>query len=139
MGYRSDVRIIVSGSGYKELCEYVKRESLKYANNDYDYNLLNHTDNMWEKNNGDQVMIGWSYIKWYTPIYDDVNIIENGLNYLKEKGFSYRFSRIGEDYDDIEEKYSDGGLDQYLDWPCIERYFDDEYNDFKVKVSGDNE
>ena len=139
MGYRSDVRIIVSGSGYKELCEYVKRESLKYANNDYDYNLLNHADNIWEKDKGDQVMIGWDYIKWYDPEYKDVKIIEDGLNDLTEKHFAWRFSRIGESYDDIEERYNDSELDQDLDWPSINRYFDDEYNDFELKESNDNE
>lgn len=136
MGYRSDVRIIVSGSGYKELCEYVKKESLKYAKEDYDYNLLNHCDNMWEKDNGDQVMIGWDYIKWYENHYEDVDIIMDALDYLEEKDFSYRYTRIGESYDDIVERYNDSELDQDLDWPDVIRTFDDNANDF-VERKGD--
>lgn len=52
-----------------------------------------------------------------------------GLNYLKEKGYSYRYSRIGENYDDYDEQYyeSDNEEEQDLVYPSIIREFDDDY------------
>lgn len=124
MGYRSDVRIIVSKEGYEELKEYVKEQALKYATEDYDYNLLNHTFRKYTKDNGDQVLLCWEYLKWY-DMNEDVKIIMNALDFLDEKGYSYRYARIGENMDDIEELCIDGALDQYLDYPSIIRCFED--------------
>ena len=52
-----------------------------------------------------------------------------GLNYLKEKGYSYRYFRIGENYDDYDEQYyeSDNEEEQDLVYPSIIREFDDDY------------
>ena len=58
-----------------------------------------------------------------------------GLSWLQDKGFSYTFSRIGEDYDDIEENHWEGELDQDVDWPWICRYFDDEALGFEEERS----
>ena len=55
MGYRSDVRIIVSKNGYKELRKYIDEHIRKYKINNikegsvadvnnYDFNLLNSLD-----------------------------------------------------------------------------------------------
>lgn len=133
MGYRSDVRIIVSKKGYDKLCEYVKTHALEYAKPDYDYNLLNHANITYSKVwDGQQVMIGWDSIKWYEygDGYEDVKIIMNGLNYLKDENFSYRYARLGENYDDWEEFYNEGKLDgedgNDLQWVYLERYIDDE-------------
>ncbi len=131
MGYRSQVRIIVSKEGYNELKEVVAKEALQFATPDYDFNLLNHTDKISRSADGDQVMLSWDWIKWYDGYYKDVDAIIHGLAHLKEKGFSYRFSRIGEDYSDIEESWVDGELDQDLEYIMIERYFDDDYLNFK--------
>lgn len=133
MGYRSDVRIIVSKKGYDKLCEYVKAHALEYAKPDYDYNLLNHANITYSKVcDGQQVMISWNDIKWYewSDGYEDVSIIMNGLQYLKEEGFSYRYARLGENYDDWEETYTDGELDladeNDLQYIYLERYINDE-------------
>ena len=136
MGYRSDVRIIVSKDGLNELRRVVRKETMKYATPDDDYNLLNSAKFMYHFDNS-QVMICWNYLKWYEG-YKDVDAIMEGLNHLTEVGFSWRFSRIGEDLDDIEERYNDGKDDIYLEYPCISRYFDDydigfeERNDLNV-------
>lgn len=128
MGYRSDVRIMVSKKGYKELKKFVDEDAKKYATPDYDHNLLENLDVKIE--NEYEVLIGWDCIKWYSPMkdwYQDVGCIERGLTYINELGYSYHFSRIGEDYSDIEELNVEGELDEYeLDYPDIIRTFNDE-------------
>lgn len=122
MGYRSDVRIVTSKKGYEELKKYVERTLGK---ND-DYNLLKSTDVLFEGKHG--VLVGWNDIKWYENCdYKAIDAIENGMNYLSEKDFGYRFARIGENYDDIEEKSNDPENEDYLPYPSMIREFDDEY------------
>ena len=140
MGYYSDVRIRTSKKGYEELKNYIdkviysKRNSLENFNN-YDYNLLNHTDIQKDVkvqyNNEeprDEVYIGFNSLKWYDG-YEDVDAIMNGLDHLGEKGYSYHFIRIGEDYDDIEEKYIKSSLENEYDVDYIEinRSFVDDF------------
>ena len=52
-----------------------------------------------------------------------------GLDYLKENDYSYRYSRIGENYDDYDEEYyeSNSEEEQDLTYPSIIREFDDDY------------
>ena len=52
-----------------------------------------------------------------------------GLNHLGENEYSYRYMRIGESYDDIEEQSYDGEKDEniYLEYPNMLREFDDNY------------
>ena len=38
----------------------------------------------------------------------------NGINYLGENEYSYRYMRIGESYDDIEEQSYDGEKDNEI-------------------------
>ena len=74
--------------------------------------------------------IGWDCLKWYEfSDYEDVNAIMTGLDYLKENGYSYRYSRLGENYDDYDEQYyeSDNEDEQDLVYPSIIRAFDDDY------------
>ena len=127
MGYRSDVRLVVSREGYKELREFVKKEAMRWAEPDgYSWDMIEIADSIKFKDNGDQVMICWQAVKWYEGSFKDVDIIMAGIRLLRDKGYSYSFSRIGEDYDDIEEYHYEGELDQEVDWPWICRYFDDE-------------
>ena len=92
-----------------------------------DYNLLEECDIRQEGKN--QVYFGWNYLKWYEGSYKEVDAIMEGLNYLGENEYSYRYSRIGESYDDYEEQYYDGNKEKenYLEYPNLIREFDDEY------------
>ena len=125
MGYRSDVRIMTSRKGFEELKKYTD----KYLK-----------DNGWEGDNlldhlkvdirtSLAVYFGWDDIKWYEGIdsYANVNAVWQGLNYLAENDYSYRFARLGEDYDDYEERYHDAAEDEDLEFPSLMRKFDDEY------------
>lgn len=124
MGYRSDIRIVTSKEGYEKLKEFVTNY-LKEHNEDY--NLLEECDIRHEGKN--QVYFGWNYLKWYEGSYKEVDAIMEGLNYLGENEYSYRYSRIGESYDDYEEQYYDGNKEKenYLEYPNLIREFEDEY------------
>ena len=103
MGYRSDVRIVTSKEGYEKLNEFVQK-FLKERN--IDYNILEECDIKKEGNN--QCYFGWNYVKWYEDDYDEIIAIMKGLDYLSENDYSYRYSRIGESYEDYDEQYYDG-------------------------------
>ena len=126
IGYRSDVRIVTSKDGFKKLTEFVEKY-LKDKDMETS-NLLNECDVKVEGKN--QHYFGWNYIKWYeNDNYVYVNAIKEGLNYLKENKYSYRYMRIGEDYDDYDEYGydSDRESEPILEYPCMFREFDDNY------------
>ena len=124
MGYRSDIRIVTSKEGYEKLKEFVKKYLEEHNK---DYNLLEECDIKQEGKS--QIYFGWNSLKWYENSYDEVDAIMEGLNYLGENEYSYRYSRIGESYDDYEEQYYDGNKEKenYLEYPNLIREFDDEY------------
>ena len=127
MGYRSDVRIVTSKKGYKDLDEYVKKY-LRDHDKNRNWNLMKRPNI--KKETPYTTYIGWNCLKWYEYAdYVDVDAVMTGLNYLKEKGYSYRYSRIGENYDDYDEQYyeSDNEEEQDLVYPSIIREFDDDY------------
>lgn len=127
MGYRSDVRIVTSKKGFKVLDDCVKKYLREHDKN-RNWNLLKRPDI--KKETPYTTYIGWNCLKWYEYAdYVDVDAVMTGLNYLKEKGYSYRYSRIGENYDDYDEQYyeSDNEEEQDLVYPSIIREFDDDY------------
>lgn len=127
MGYRSDVRIMTTQKGFKELKKfidnYLKEKNYKYGNSLDECKII--YEDKYAK------YIGWNGIKWYRgENYEDIDAIEEGLDHLREKDLSYRFARIGESYDDYEEySYESENFEdeQDLEFPNMERYFDDEY------------
>ena len=127
MGYRSDVRIVTSKKGFKVLDDYVKKYLREHDKN-RNWNLLKRPDI--KKETPYTTYIGWNCLKWYEYAdYVDVDAVMTGLNYLKEKGYSYRYSRIGENYDDYDEQYyeTDNEEEQDLVYPSMIREFDDDY------------
>ena len=120
MGYRSDVRIVTSKKGYKVLDNYVKKY-LRDHDKDRTWNLLKSPKI--KKETPYTTYIGWDCLKWYEySDYVDVDAIMTGLDYLKENGYSYRYSRIGEKYYESENEE-----EQDLIYPSIIREFDDDY------------
>lgn len=134
LGYRSDVRIATSKKGFNILNNYVE-ERMKELNKT-DYNLLNYLDI--SKENKGVCYFGWNHIKWYDGFegYEYIDAIIEGLNKLEEKDISYHFARIGESYDDYDEiNYdvsTDNDLEEYIPYPNMNRYFDDE--DIEVQM-----
>src|SRR5574344_1352952 len=123
MGYRSDVRIITSKKGFDKLKKYVEKDLSKETDSDKKYNLLENLD--LDYKNSYSRYFGWNNIKW--DFYNS-DVVMNGLDYLEENDYSYKYSRIGESLDDCEEYCSDSFEDgeDYLESPYLERYFDDE-------------
>lgn len=123
MGYRSDVRIITSKKGFDKLKKYVTDEIAK-GKNPQMYNLMENLDLDYE--NSYSKYFGWNNVKWY---YEDVDIVMAGLHKLEEDDMSYRFARLGENFDDYEEESyeSENEEEQDFEYPCVERYFDDDY------------
>jgi len=123
MGYRSDVRILTSKKGFAELNKYVNN----YLKDKNDYNLM---ENIQYKTENDfACYFGWNWVKWYEGSYDSVDAIMNGLEHLKGKEYSYRYARLGENFDDYEEHYYESEIEdeQDLEFPNVIREFDDDY------------
>ena len=124
MAYRSDVRLVVSKDGYKQLKKYVN-ENLPESHKEY--NLLQSPDV--ELENEEQVYLGWNATKWYEySDFKEVDVIMNGLKDLMKTEYSYNYARLGENADDYEESSFTGERDKelYLEFPQLERYFDDD-------------
>ena len=86
---------------------------------------------------------GWDNHKWYDGFegYEDVNAIEDGLDYLEEQDLSYRFAKMGEESTDYSERYYDGESDvvpsDCIPYPWLNRCFDDSYIEQEIIKSHD--
>lgn len=124
MGYRSDIRIVTSKNGFEKLKEFVKNYLEEKKVDTKEYNLLEELEVKVEGKN--QIYFGWNYLKWYDG-YVDVDAIMEGIDYLGENEYSYRYMIIGESYDDCQEQSYDGDKETYLEYPSMIREFDDDY------------
>lgn len=129
MGYSSDVRLMVSKKGYKELKKYVNN----YLKNQHlTFKTYNPIENpSFKEESNDCVYLGWNCIKWYeySEGYQGITAIMKGLETLKEKNLSYNYARLGENLDDYEEDAFESKSDDepLLEYPALARYFDDDY------------
>lgn len=133
MGNRSDVRMIASKKGFQMLGEFISKYLEDRRSDD---NLFKYMDI--KKSCNDFVYLGWNDIKWYE--FDDnfvgIQALYNGLKKLKEKGYSYRLSILGENYDDFESYDFEGEKEKfYLPYPQLIREFDDNYIDKEINYS----
>lgn len=136
MGYRSDVRIIVSKKGYEELSKYVENYIADNQKN-YDYEIVNMLkealftkERTYETFTGEKInyiYIGWNYVKW-ADLYPEIDAIRLGLkSFVEGEKYSYRISIIGEYITDISEDYYNGEEDgDDLPFPNVIREFDDD-------------
>lgn len=118
MGYRSDVGYVIR---FKDI-DTMKRFVAVHAINEHTREALEDC----------KVCIGPSSpcppelhfdancVKWYES-FDDVKAHESLLDFLddngSEYGAGYKFVRIGEEIDDIEQRY--GGDDEYIPWDAL--------------------
>ena len=90
MGYRSRVAISLSDAAVETIKSAIKLDkNLRELVNDSEEPTLDHG------------RIYFSDIKWYEG-YPEIDAMENFLSQLDEE--DYGFIRIGEDYEDVEEK-----------------------------------
>ena len=128
MGTRSDIRILTSVEGFEKLNQFVKSYANKNVNDKSIINLLEKCDLQYRSNK--QCYLGWNgYDNWNEYFNKSVAVIMEGLSYLKDNDYSYRFYRLGEDKEDYEEHHFDSTKtnEQNLDYPNITRQFDDRY------------
>lgn len=89
---------------------YIKEKELKGT----DWNLLEHVIKTEIEG---IITLDWNCMKWYEGIdgYEDVNAIMKSLDVLDEKGIDYQYMRIGEENDDIDERWSinNGSFDSF--------------------------
>lgn len=133
MGYRSDVRIITTKKGYKELKKYTD-EYIKKMNYS-DKNLLDISESFGDSKSSKY--FGWNDIKWYEDCdYIGVDAIMSGLKHLKDNDYSYRFARLGENYTDYDENNFSSINKEKMSLPyiCLNRNFDDSYVSKNLKI-----
>ena len=101
MGYRSEVVLAVDKKLMPEFLAHLatndEAKTMVFADHDHldqDYCGEGH------------LLVTWDSIKWYSD-YPEVNVIEKFISEMDEdedKGEMFRFVRIGENFDDIENR-----------------------------------
>lgn len=109
MGYRSDCRLRTTKKGYEimktEIDKYLE-EKKKTGDRDFDYepkNIFEYCNKIDVEN--EVVTADWNYMKWYDD-YTEIMAFNNALGILQEKDIDYQFMRVGENLEDIEERWS---------------------------------
>lgn len=91
MGYRSQVRIVSTKSGFEKLKAITVCPECTVS-------LLEELDKYHESDG--LVYFGWDYIKWYED-YSDVRLVLTGIEDLYEQGEVFKLARLGEDFGDF--------------------------------------
>ena len=101
MGYRSEVVLAVDKKLMPEFLAHLatndEAKTMVFADHchlDQDYCDEGH------------LLVTWNSIKWYES-YPEVNVIEKFISEMEEaadKSEMFKFVRIGEDYDDVEDR-----------------------------------
>ena len=101
MGYRSEVVLAVNKEIMPEFLAHL-------ATNDEAKSLVfsEHCELNQDYEGEGHLLVSWTNIKWYEG-YPDVDVIEKftcEMDADTDKGEMFRFVRVGEDYDDIEQR-----------------------------------
>lgn len=101
MGYRSEVVLSLNKKGVKKLKNTLARERLDPdARHEIDCLLAQPTTHLVDEKTGAELW-HWQALKWYSE-YPEVAFFEKFTG-KKAGEENFRFMRIGEDYDDIED------------------------------------
>ena len=125
---KSDIRIVTSINGFAKLKQFIDSYINKNMDDNSIKNLLEKCDLQHRSNK--QCYFGWNeYNNWNEYYNKSVDAIMEGLRFLKDNNYSYRFYRLGEDKEDYDEHHFDSTKEdeQNLDYPNITRQFDDRY------------
>lgn len=124
---KSDVRIVTSINGFEMLQQFIESCINKNADDSSAKNLLK---DCFQHKNHKQCYFGWNeYSNWDSFGDKSSEFIMEGLRFLEENDYSYRYYRLGEDKEDYDEHHFDSEKEgeQDLEYPNITRTFDDRY------------
>lgn len=96
MGYRSNVAISMYEKDFNKLLEATKTNAELKRLIEYTDKIIKTYDNI--------IILRWNSIKWYEE-YSDISAFIDFINQVDEEGnnlIPYCFTRVGEDYEDIE-------------------------------------
>ena len=99
----------------EEIIKFSEKSRLNVIRVEENFSYYELEDDKWEEKQCDMVYFGWNDIKWYES-YADISFITDFINNLD----LCSFSRIGEDYEDIEQ------FAEKLDYMGITRQFDED-------------
>ena len=102
MGYRSNVRILITKEDFDKLLQGCKTRNIDLLDTEnLQVNTTRTGIDFETKNKIEYKYFGWDDIKWYTE-FEDVGYIDGFIRELDE----VHFIRIGEELDDIKEFYN---------------------------------
>lgn len=108
MGYYSDVAIVTTEDGYKTLTGLIAQKT--DLNNLLLDCEISHGTLGKEPNKYSYVYLQFNNVKWYEES-EDIKAVMDSLDDLENENIPYRFTRVGEDYDDVEtNEYDDEGV-----------------------------
>lgn len=117
MGYRSDVKLIITKQGWEEIDRAVKKAAgIKKGDEANEY-WLTSPECCMDVCEGKYVIGEWESIKWYEGLDDEVDAIMRMLERTKEP---YMFMRVGENYEDTQVIDNSSWEKQYDDMPALE-------------------
>lgn len=125
MGYKTDVRLITTLKGFREIKKFAEQ---KIAENDEDAEILKEPDI--EQKYKDIVKLGWNDMRG-----NEVDLLQECMLEFMEKDITYRAMYLGENIDHIEETYYTSPKDnkKFIPYPSVTREFDEEEDERQLK------
>ena len=122
MGYRSDVKYVMQFADDEKCAEFVAVQKMKdgvYAEAAKDWDVK-----------GNRIYFHGEDWKWYEGSYPIVDAHESMLDECSNFGGAYVFVRLGENHEDVDEKYmysEDNSIEPPWDAIIFHRYTDFQY------------
>lgn len=105
MGYRSDVKLVISKKGYDMIAENCAKSDKEWVRNMLTENTITETSKDNNNLRDDAISVEWNCVKWYRH-FEDVSAVEDILDMLDKKveenpelldDYFYKLIAIGED------------------------------------------
>lgn len=125
MGYKTEVRLITTLKGFKEIKKFAEE---KIAKNNKDAEIFKEPDI--EQKYKDIIKIGWNDMRG-----NEVTLLQECMIELMEKDITYRAMCLGENIEDIVENSYTSSKDnkKFIPYPSITREFDEEEDERQLK------
>ena len=125
MGYKTDVRLITTLKGFREIKKFAE---LKLSENEENAEVLKEPDI--EQKYKDIIKLGWNDMRG-----NEVELLQECMLEFMEKDITYRAMYLGENIEDIEENSYTSPRDnkKCIPYPSITREFDEEEDERQLK------